>query len=143
MSDKEKSNVIDFGTFDLAKEAAKGIDVVMMDERTKQPFIGTDGKEIVITIQGMDSDKWQDTAKAIGERNTSKYKRRGVPGEVVEENLKEVLATVTMHWSKNIPFDGDVLACTFDNCFKLYKLPNAFAEQLIAAGTSRAQLKKS
>ena len=140
---KKETNTIDFGTFDLAAEAAKGIDVIMIDERTKQPFIGSDGKEIVITIQGMDSDKWQDTAKKIGERNTAKYKRRGVPSDVVEDNLKEVLATVTLHWSNNIPFGGETLTCTYDNCLKLYKMPNAFAEQLIAAGTTRASLKKA
>jgi hypothetical protein len=132
-----KNNVIDFGTFSLAKEAANGIAVTIYDERTREEFIGLDGNPIVIKIQGMDSDLWQKKAKQIGERNAVKYKRRGAPSHVVEENLREILATATLSWTENIPFNGKSLECTFDNAFELYKMPNAIAEQLIAAGTNR------
>jgi hypothetical protein len=138
-----KNNVIDFGTFSLAKEAANGIAVTIYDERTREEFIGLDGNPIVIKIQGMDSDLWQKKAKQIGERNAVKYKRRGAPSHVVEENLREILATATLSWTENIPFNGKSLECTFDNAFELYKMPNAIAEQLIAAGTNRQELKKN
>jgi len=134
---------INFSSYSLSAEAAKGIAVTLIDEQTRKPFVGSDGEEIVINIQGMDSDKWQETARRIGERNTAKFKRRGVPSEVTENDLKEVLAAVTISWSDNIPFDGENLECTYENCLMLYKLPNAIAEQLISAGTNRAHSKKS
>jgi hypothetical protein len=136
------SKSIDFGTFSLAKEAESGIDVTLYDERTREEFIGLDGKPIIITVQGMDSDQWQMKAKQIGARNLVKYKRQGAPSSVVEDNLREILATVTIGWSENIPFNGKALECTFANALELYRMPNAIAEQLIAAGTNRQELKK-
>jgi len=137
------TKTIDFGTFDLSEQAANGIDVTLIDETNKRPFKGLDDQEIIITIQGRDSDKWQDTAKKIDERNASKYKRRGVPSEVTESDLREILAAVTIKWSDNIPFGGEALECTYENCIKLYGMKNSIAEQLITAGVNRDSLKKS
>jgi len=134
---------IDFGTYDLSAEAARGIEVTLIDETNKRPYKGLDDKEIVITIQGRDSDKWQDTAKKIDERNASKYKRRGVPAEVTESDLREILAAVTIKWTDNLPFKGEALECTNENCLMLYGMKNTIAEQLITAGVNRDSLKKS
>jgi hypothetical protein len=138
-----KDNVIDFGTFSLEKQAESGIDVTIVNAITSEEFVGADGNPIVIKIKGRDSSTWQNKANEIARRNEIKYRKKGAPQKVVEENLKEILAHVTVSWSSNIIVDGEILECTFDNAMSLYSLPNAIAEQLIAAGVDRQELKKN
>jgi hypothetical protein len=138
-----KDNVLDFGTYSLEKEADKGIAVTLVDETTGEEFVGSDGLPIVVTIKGRDSASWQNKATEISRRNEVKYKKKGAPSKVVEQNLKEILATVTASWTPNIILGGEILECTYDNALELYSLPNAISEQLIAAGVNRQELKKS
>ena len=134
---------LDFESFSLEKDADAGIDVVMVDPRSDEEFEGIDGKPIVITVRGMDSDIWTKRIDRIAKRNAEKYKKRNVPTSVVRGNFIEAVASVVMGWSKNIPWQGEVLEFTPDNALKLLGMSNGFSDQLLSEITNRANLKKN
>jgi len=129
---------MDLAGIDLQAAADEGVEINLQHPATGEYLRDEAGEFLTITILGKDSTTWQNAAKRVNTRNSSRYKDRKIPTAAIEAALYEILAECTYKWSKNIEFDGAVLKCTKENASMLYEKRNWIAEQLMEAAADRS-----
>jgi len=137
MTEKKASKPVDLATFDAAvkkQEDGIAVPILAMDGKTKLGFS--------IRVAGPDSDRAERaqeelTDELIEQENMTRVQAR----EATQRGLR-YLAKITIGWEPAVILDGQELAYSEDNAFKLYQRFKFIREQVDRAAGNRARFTK-
>jgi hypothetical protein len=115
--------MFDISKLDTLSLSQEGVEMPVVNPRTKEPVRGSDGKVITITLLGKNSDVARAAMRRISDR-ASERAMRGIKStpEDRERDDTEFLASVTRHWTFT-EMDGQSFPCTAENATRLWSDP--------------------
>jgi hypothetical protein len=134
----------DLSTLDFGKQAEEGATVTLRNPIDNSVLTDDSGKEMTITVVGMDSQTFQKAENFIANQRIAKMQRsKGKLGTAEESRNDEVelLSRVTLGW--HIQLNGEIQEFNAANARKVYTSIGWIREQLKSFIEDRANFLKS
>lgn len=125
---------VDLADLDTVAPANDGAEMSLRHPATQTPLHDENGREVTITLAGIDSDAFRKAQRAAINKRIANGGRTKILAEEYETEQIEMLIRCTLTWH-GIVLDGEKLECTATNARRLYQaLPwvREQADQFIA-----------
>ena len=115
---------MDLSTLSTKQLSEEGSVLTLLDPRTDEPLVNPDGSSVMITLSGMDGQRYRDHQRRIQNRRLKGLGRGkskiDLDAEEMEKEALELLAACTIGWSGIDGKDGNPLPFTTANAELLY-----------------------
>jgi hypothetical protein len=109
--------------------SSEGVMMTVLRVADGEPAVNSNGEPMTLTLLGMDSKHYRDSAQKQSDRRTSRGRN---PVMSVEEMLSDsvsLLAAMTVAWSGFYDHEGLPIPCNFENARALYLQAPAIRDQ--------------
>lgn len=115
--------MFDISTLDTLTLSEEGVEMPVIHPRTKEPVLGSDGRQITITMLGRMSADAQAAFRRVRDRQNERVQqgRRTTP-EDVERDQVDILVACTRAWTFS-EMDGTPFPFTQANADRLWRDP--------------------